>query len=73
MKMKIKALAIALALSVMMLGCGTAAAATAENDATPAFSMEFVDKYSDFDIYQDMETGVMVPRYNADGTLYVGG
>lgn len=90
MKMKIKALAIALALSVMLLGCGTAAAATAENDATPAFSMEFVDKYSDFDIYQDMETGVqyivykeyshggyswfgMVPRYNADGSLYVGG
>ena len=68
MKMKIKALAIALALSVMLLGCG----------------------YSDFDIYQDMETGVqyivykeyshggyswfgMVPRYNADGTLYQGG
>ena len=85
--MRIKTLAIALAASVMLLGCGTAAAATAENDATPAFFMEFVDKYRDFDIYQDMETGVqyivykeyshggyswfgMVPRYNADGTLY---
>ena len=41
--MKLKALAIALAASVMLLGCGTAVAATAENDATPAFSMEFVD------------------------------
>ena len=45
--MKLKALVITLAASVMLLGCGTAVAATAENDATPAFSMEFVDKYSD--------------------------
>lgn len=88
--MKIKIPAVVAAASVLLLGCGTSAAATAENDAAPTFSMEFVSKYSDFSIYQDVETGVqyiiyneysrggyswfgMVPRYNADGTLYVGG
>lgn len=89
--MKIKALFIALAVSIILFGCGTAASATTEVDTTPLFSMEFVDKYGDFSIYQDMETGVqyivyyewkalgdcwtfgIVPRYNADGTMYVGG
>ena len=87
MKMKIKALAIALALSVMMLGCGTAAAGAIQNTGYLDFKMSQVGFYGDFRVYRDSKTSVqyivfkdnrtgafgIVPRYNADGSLYVGG
>lgn len=85
--MKIKAFAIGLALSVMLMGCGTAAAGAIQNTGYSDFKMSQIGFYGDFYVYRDSKTGVqyivyednrtgafgIVPRYNADGSLYVGG
>lgn len=86
--MKIKIVVAVLALAVMLFGCGQQVQKANAGYRTE-FYMDWIDGSGAFDVYRDRETGVqyivyseaktggrcsgIVPRYNADGTLYVEG
>lgn len=84
---KIKIVVMAIAMALTVCSCGPINANAEYYWQTDYFYMDYVTFDGDFKMYKDVETGVqyivykddrfgsvsIVPRYKADGTLYVEG